>query len=260
MKLKPNQFLLPSGALITERPIPYITPMVQANLEDRKTQTRRTKEFDGMNYCPDEFTLIRMQVYPNGSLNAVFEYEGELGSVKSPYGKPGDLLWVKEAHREMKKGCDYKSDYPDRTNFRWTPSMLMPKSASRIWAMVEAIRVERVQDISEQDAIAEGVEETIVFDDSYPNDKSKSISFFKSYLTDYWGAFGNVAGDREEEHDGAKKSFQTLWISIDGEKSWNANPWVWVIQYRILSKTGRPSLDVIAEAYDQVMGKEVVNA
>lgn len=275
-KLKPNQFYLPSGALITERPILYQTEMIQANLEDRKTQTRRTTGLDQFNESPDEIDGFYWAVLLKGNQ----EIPGFLADfknpqdkelfVKSPYGNPGDLLYARETWANL------NSDFPTADPFlifkadidhpnqhgpvTWKPSIHMPKEASRIWAMIEEIRVERVQDISEADAKAEGVEEAIIYDESYPNDKSKSISFFKSYITDYWGAFGNIAGDREENHDAAKKSYQTLWISINGQASWDTNPWLWVIKYRILSKTGRPSMDIIEKNYLEVIGMEVSHA
>jgi len=98
----------------------------------------------------------------------------------------------------------------------------MPKAAARIWLQVEEIRVERLQDITEESAIAEGI---IDYEDGT----------YKNYFTQ--------KGLREQ--DGvdcilAKGSFQSLWCSINGLESWDANPWVWVVKFKVLSTTGKP--------------------
>lgn len=271
-KLKPNQFLL-DDHLITEHPILFSTEMVKANKEDRKTNTRRTKglvsyseKHNPMEFFRDEFREDEWEFF---ALTLKDGKQTETPNIKSPYGKPGDLLYVRENWSRIEARIYFQADEAEDElkeeysldKIRWKPSIHLPKSGSRIWAMVEDIRVERVKDISEEDAKAEGVKENIIYDESYPQDKSHSISFFKSYLTDYWGAFGNIAGDREEEHDAAKSSFQSLWVSINGQSSWDANPWVWVIKYRILSKTGRPSMDMIEQAYSEIVNKksEILN-
>lgn len=248
-KLKPNQFYL-AGHLITERPILFQTEMVQANMEDRKTQTRRTKGLDHVNdpEYQKSITLMKMgynvdgdrslQIFKNGDvLNHTF--------IKPPYGKPGDLLWVREASiyaenlfPPQNPQWVYKADYETSIGIRWKPSIHMPKSGARLWLMVEDIRVERVQDITETDAIAEGIKLSYV---------SNGVPAWIRY-------------------DGYAKtttypvvSFWSLWASINGEASWDTNPWVWVVQYRILSKTGRPSDDTILENYLQLTRKEATN-
>lgn len=249
-KLRPNQFLLPSGALVTEHPIIFQTEMVRAILEGRKTQTRREIKNihieDGYAKGTVNFECKKKEFYEAGinvsRENLNFPFVGLLDLCK--YGKVGDLIWVKETwaiEKRKEKRLVYKcrlNDFPIE-NDRWKPSIHLPKASSRIWAMIEDIRVERVQDISESDAMAEGV---IEYEDFT----------FKNYFT--------KKGLRAE--DGveivlAKGSFQSLWISINGQASWDANPWVWVIQYRLLSKTGRPSLDVIEKNFLEVNRKEV---
>jgi hypothetical protein len=106
----------------------------------------------------------------------------------------------------------------------------MPKKASRIWLMIEDIRVERVQDINGWDAICEGVE-FIESDNLFQKG-------WKNYLRQ----------DLDDPNlDRPISSFESLWISINGEESWNANPWVWVIQFRVLSTTGKPSDEQIQQ-------------
>lgn len=107
----------------------------------------------------------------------------------------------------------------------------MPKAASRIWLMVEEIRVERLQDISEEDAVAEGIKELGIY--SFPIYKDYLNSGMDGYQTPQW-------------------SFRSLWISINGQVSLSENPWVWVVKFRVLSKTGRPSDQVIEQNWKEV--------
>lgn len=257
-KLRPNQFYLPCGALITELPILFQTDMVIANLEDRKTKTRRTRGLDSINVDPDFWNrkgdpkrnTVRLwdsskEINPN-PLEIYFGFKDPLGEVtyiKSPFGKLGDLLWGKETFTCWAGMYQYKANTANGDEIGiWRPSIHMPKSAARIWLMVEDIRVERVQEISEEDAIAEGIERWV-------ETRMKSQPTHYKVYTD---------SDPEALYTSCPKdSFETLWISINGEESWDANPWVWVIRYRVLSKTGRPSLEVIEKNYLEVTVNEV---
>jgi hypothetical protein len=158
-----------------------------------------------------------------------YPLEGILDFCK--YGKPSDMLWVRETWQEStflpKDDPDFGYIYRASGNgmaweqgddtWRWKPSIHMPKSASRIWLMIEDIRVERVQEINEEDAMAEGV-------DYHWYNKEANIKI-----------------------QSAKSLFKELWVSINGQASWNANPWVWVIQFRVLSTTGKPSDEQIQQ-------------
>lgn len=239
-KLKPNQFLLPCGAMITERPILFSTDMVKANLEDRKTQTRRTKGFDQLQYQKSRW-FLDISILGNFFFKHK-DYPDQSGiQITCPYGEPGDLLWVRETWGVT--GFDYpmyKADYDSKNdirnaliNDRWKPSIHMPKIGSRIWVMVEEIRVERLQEISEEDAKAEGILPIMC-----PIDGVENLGY-KNYFK------GNMP-------ELPKASFHSLWAYINGEASWNSNPWVWVVKYRILSKTGRPSNEIIEKNYLEV--------
>jgi hypothetical protein len=183
-----------------ERPILFQGEMVRATLDGRKTQTRRTRGLDKVN-ADRSSVFVRMQVLKCGSLAAIFENgNGELGSVKSPYGKLGDRLWVRETWAPDFEPYEfiYRADDEARASSqggRWYPSIHMPRWASRITLEVESVRVERLQEISEEDAKAEGVE-------WYP----RSGSY--------------------------KRLFTALWESINGPGSWEANPWVWVVTFK----------------------------
>jgi hypothetical protein len=171
------------------------------------------------------------------------EETSPLGWIRCPYGAPGDRLWVKEAHqifstwgsavviyREDGSQSEHKDQHAmgpgihinmgnplsEYTSFnerfpeRWRPSIHMPRAASRLTLEVTEVRVERVQDISEHDATQEGVEWS----------SGSSILDWRNYLTD------------AQVCTTAKHSFETLWHSINGAASWNANPWVWVVSFR----------------------------
>lgn len=239
-----------------ELPILFSTPMVQANLDGRKRMTRRMTGLDNVNEDPDAIEFVRFQKYEkDGSYRAIFKHEDAdgFGSVKCPYGQPGDLLWVKEmffayghwssildTDTGKKKwsfqdltisegfqyyytDCHPDNVYKSRGNLGWykRPSMFMPKIASRIWLQVEEIRVERLHDISEEDAIAEGVQ--------------------CIYRTSGYCWMNYIIGEYVYPST-AKTSFKSLWIKINGCENWDSNPWVWVVKYKVLSTTGKPSI------------------
>lgn len=274
-KLKPNQFIL-GGQLITERPILFQTDMVKAILDDRKSQTRRTKGLESKNEFPDNWNregnptrhICRLwdstiEEDPNPlEIHFGFKIKGwrkwdDVAYMKSQYGKPGDILWVKETWAFF-SGINsdeivYKSDRLFDTKAKehlvankWKPSIHMPKSAARIWLMIEDIRVERVQDISEEDAIAEGVERS---------GKKGYCRMFQKYESEMYKSYlpeksPNVLYTLALT---AKCSFESLWWAINGKESWNSNPWVWVIKFRVLSKTGRPSDETILSSYLSIL-------
>jgi hypothetical protein len=137
--------------------------------------------------------------------------------------------------------CDGDSlELAKEYGFKWKPSIHMPKDAARIWLMLEDIRPQRLQDITEQDAIAEGI---------LPIDQH-----------------GQLVWKRYDENATVTSSpivsFWSLWSSINGEDSWQHNPWVWVVKFRVLSTTGRPSIKQILEAHTDITSecKEVSHA
>jgi hypothetical protein len=206
-----------------EIPILYSTPMVQAILNLSKSMTRRLKGLENINENPNDWAFIGLL---HGSIKQkfqpVFRFENtvtrELIDIVCPYGKPSDLLWVREKHRRLidcETGAfhswDYYADMSEEFHkqfpHKWKPSIHMPKAAARIWLEVTDVRVERLRDISEEDAISEGAE--------------------KEY---------QVYPERARYRYG----FALLWSKINGYESWEANPWVWVVSFRVLSTTGKP--------------------
>lgn len=180
-------------------PILFSTPMVHAILEGRKTQTRRVvKDKLLQNATPDddiEFLLLTI----------IYKY------------KVGDVLWVRETFTQWPKGeFQYFVDTALGNELgKWKPSIHMPKEACRIFLKIKSIRVERLQDISEEDAIAEG----IVF-----KNHSEAGIVYKNYLKENAFFFYPV------------KSFCSLWESINGDKSWDKNPFVWVYEFEQIEK------------------------
>jgi len=199
---------------MTERPIIFSAPMVRAILDGRKTQTRRV--------------LKPQPVQAAGPFSDVL-----IGGDRHPY-RVGDTLWVREAFAlghyyddEDKPIGDLRPFYaatmdvgrwydPDadqwRDRPRWRPSIHMPRWASRITLRVTDVRVERLQDISEQDAIAEGV-----------------------LVGQLPGCFHSGIGRLDVEwRSTAPHAFEHLWESINGPGTWDANPWVAAISFERL--------------------------
>lgn len=252
-----------------ERPILFSTPMVQTLLAGRKTQTRRKTKLDYINSLADKATYgkcleaseMTYNPAPKPGFAAFFgnkEADKWYAPVYCPYGKPGDILWVREIFRKHYSEFDsynvtteYAADggemllQSDGDGFQmfnkngtekyisWKPSIHMPKSDARIWLLIESIKVERAQDISEEDAKAEGLAEV-----------TKDDRHFKWGLPDKDGFPGGYADNTgwawADWKSTAKEAWQTLWESINGKESWEANPWVWCVSFKVLSTTGKP--------------------
>ena len=176
----------------------FTSPMVRAILEGRKTQTRRV-------------------------INRAY-----------PYGQPGDRIYVRETFSQHPEWGQlaFRADgeeFEDADGWlwepKWIPSIHMPKDIARIWLEITGVRVERLQDISEADALAEGIS-------GYPfrPDDGWPICTGYTHLPDD-GACGLWPT--------AKEAFSKLWTSTGGD--WDANPWVWAIDFKVLSTTGRPA-------------------
>jgi hypothetical protein len=136
----------------------------------------------------------------------------------------------------------YKADgeepYGLKNRGGWKPSIHMPKAAARIWLQVTDIRVERLQDITEEDAIKEGVRSNEC------SDVSKCPSLFcKSNGCAGAGEYHRYPVDYDDEPCySAVESFESLWQSINGPESWEANPFIWRVAFNVLSTTGKPDL------------------
>jgi hypothetical protein len=198
------------------KPILFSTPMVQAILEGRKTQTRRIVKPQPK----QELDFFGWELHPK-KLQVAFGTGNKVDSFhKFPFGQVGDVLWVRETFGTGKEsGKTYYKANAGNFNMlvdKWKPSIFMPKDAARIWLKITNIKIERLHDISEKDAILEGVE------------KEFSILFNEWRFKDYY----NVKSDWRS----AVSSFQSLWANINGINSWNSNPFVWVIEFERIEK------------------------
>lgn len=213
----------------TERPILFSAPMVRAILAGTKTQTRRVVKGQALEWLrPDGFTPEFTAAPENGLC---------------PYGQPGDRLWLRETWQyadwtddgepwirycaddgrqicanvpdewadrlmdtwaELSTGMNIGEPAADR---KWRPAIHMPRWASRITLEITGVRVERLQDISEADALAEGIVQ----------------------LKD--GGYGLPAGEHYHSAD-PRQSYLSLWDAINGPGSVEANPWVWVVEFK----------------------------
>lgn len=206
-----------------ERPIPFSAPMVHAILAGTKTQTRRMVKPVGDD---DGFVLqdYGRGWWPYRSDDGESPMKGDNEIPHAcPYGQPGERLWVREAWaaphafdhlppRLIEPGTriTYASDPDGIGGLRGRPGMFMPRWASRIALEVTGVRVERLQDISEADAVAEGLEQV---------------------QPGRWRIYGPHT-DGADMDVSPRVSYRSLWESINGDGSWDENPWVWVVEFR----------------------------
>lgn len=223
------------------RPIIFNTEMVRAILYGRKTQTRRPmqpqphKEWQPLSAKAEWFTptVIDKKGFYQPAKNDVFGVSNEDQGFVSPFGAIGDQLWVRETFCIGKYEAEDKSpEYGGEELYisqcfgdndviykqhavdigcnlleaTWKPSIHMPRSPARIILEVTDVRVERLNDISEQDAINEGCD--------YPEIPGMGWKFKAAF------------------------NFKFLWKKIYGEQSLKSNPWVWVIEFKVISTTG----------------------
>jgi hypothetical protein len=159
---------------VKQRGILYSAPMVQANLQGIKTQTRRTdKYWLTKHFTQDGFKFLGTDIdYCEGRLYGSFRWtkdpnDSPIGFAKCPYGIPGDILYGRETWAKnpfYNASDDYSSQYSHQASgdfigcHKWKPSIHMPKLAARIWTEITDIRMERLHDITTADAIAEGID------------------------------------------------------------------------------------------------------
>ena len=216
-----------------ELPILFNTEMVQAILNGRKTCTRRVVK----GYIPKEAEFGYTAFTPKGTISCrgIFETDypgyGEK-FFKLPYQR-GDVLYVRETWSEgyeegtyIYKADDKLKDLPEFKNSSkliYHPSIYMPKKAARIWLKVTGVRVERLQEITPQQAENEGVGNLFYEDIGYSE---------KNYGTEV-----------DKEYGIAREQFAWLWDSTIKNSDldrygWNANPWVWIIEFERCEKPG----------------------
>jgi hypothetical protein len=215
------------------KPILFSTTMVQAILDGRKKMTRRVIKPQPLKpiqyYLLVHNEVVKMPIAIQEYSKVISKYskkgytqiytKGPLQGMIGPLCKykVGDVLWVRETWQHTKVlninpedenyGYVYKADdqpWEDYEGWKWKPSLFMPLDACRLFLKITNIRAERLQDITEEDAIYEGIINRHPFG---------------------FTAFGI------DQCESAKESFKYLWSVINGEKSWEENPFVWVIQF-----------------------------
>jgi hypothetical protein len=205
---------------VKQSPILFSAPMVRAILAGNKTQTRRlVKPQPAADFVPqigEYYRALVDEVSGEQSPEAFarFGASDENEDFPCPFGRPGDVLWVREAyapcsekenHVHAKSGFTYRADWSQEEeesarDFLWKPSIFCTRAASRITLVVEGVRMERLQSITEEDAVAEGV------DIGCP--------------------------DHEADQPLPSMLYERLWEQINGPGTWADNPWVWVITFK----------------------------
>ncbi|EKT4325785.1 TPA: hypothetical protein NQS76_000080 [Klebsiella pneumoniae] len=201
-----------------ERGMIFNGEMVRALLDGRKTQTRRP-----IKWKQTRFTEIGER--EDGSKwpwSEDAEHACDFWH-PCPFGAVGDRIWVRETWAEAGASAPdlklYRANYPEHVpsiyenvppteEIRWTPSIHMPRTASRILLEITGVRVERLNSIHDVDAMREGIQN----------------------LTTCSHADFGILGVVNAQHP--VRAFQLLWESIYGADSWRANPWVWVIEFK----------------------------
>jgi hypothetical protein len=188
---------------VTERPILFSGPMVRAIIEGRKTQTRRLVKQQPVQSKtdPDVFGWWA----EDGCMIPTCDADGEEGPI-CPYGVPGDRLWVRETWKPCfsdGSGTAYRAD--ENQDGPWKPGIHMHRRRCRLVLEVTAVRVERLQEISQQDVFREGLH----------NAQQKEIE--------------RRSGKLLMSHE----CYRDLWDSLNAKRApWASNPWVWVIEFK----------------------------
>lgn len=204
---------------VHDRPILFSSPMVRAILAGNKTQTRRIVKLT-------EAGRVKMPGKPTN-----WHIDDPKCIQACPYGTPGDRLWVRETWQcEPGSPVFYRADYHDdplgpdlelsRDGIRrkWRSAIHMPRSASRIQLEVTDVRVERLNEIGHDDALAEGViDDAQILETQSPGRRNIA---------------GETSGDISRRLCWPQRRYAALWESIHGPGSWDAKPWVWVVSFR----------------------------
>ena len=240
---------------MTERGMIFNAEMVRAILDGRKTQTRRIMKLQPKpsKSRPGDFwfsskkleSMVHVSDLAPGN-SPIADYHLFIQEHCCPFGAVGDRIWVREAFRVHSRATDvatlvYKASernsWTEQTHRvpvtvcnkpatpeKWTPSLHMPRWASRILLEITDVRVERLNAISEEDAQREGVHTEVWDQTVVARNYAARDEFFQFWSEDM--------PHYVEMNQLYRSSFRSLWESIYGEESWKANPWVWVIEFK----------------------------
>lgn len=205
-------------------PMLFSTPMIKAICNGTKTETRRNRGLEKINICPDQWNFKQI----HNLFYFTNKFTSKIICIK-PQANVNDVIWVRETFQitdflhptDENYGYIYKASEngivweKNSENWKWKPSLFMPKQACRIFLKCISVHVERLQDIDEQSAINEGIERI----------KEDGMLSFRSYAVNYDACVFPII------------SYQTLWQKINGKESWNENPFVFVYKFE---KVGKP--------------------
>ena len=195
---------------VKERPIIMSAESVNALLSGAKTQTRRVVKPQPVD---DGRAPVPFYPYPSVARSGMM-----VQNIPARYGRPGERLWVKEtwAPRPLaapdapsvryRADCEGALATEEASGVRWTSPLFMPRSVSRITLELTEVSIERLHDVTEDDALAEGYE------------------FWRSAM---------LQGESERYSGAAREGYRVLWDKLNAERGfpWTANPWVWVLSY-----------------------------
>lgn len=200
-----------------ERGMIFNGEMVRAILDGRKTQTRRAVSDRHLHMI--DVASQAGECYP---LDSGTDHSNSQSYYREwcPFGAVGDRIWVRETWNKYGGLLTYRADHDwidemrkeKICNVKWTPSIHMPRWASRITLEITDVRVERLNAISEEDAMREGID--------------------ADRLAESQDNYDCIADHNMTGRPTATGAFKYLWESIYGEESWNANHWVWVISFK----------------------------
>lgn len=194
------------------KPILFSTLMIHANSAGVKTQTRRIVDEihnDFLEYCFKNKKNLADWI----SRNAKYNF--------------GDILWIRETFGITEYGYVFKADFCspgyDKPVNGWKPSIHMPKEIARKFLKILSVRIERLQDISMDDSIQEGI---------------IALSMSNAQIIESGQLYLDYSKPTKILNDGLspKASFKSLWEKINGKDSWTKNPFVWVYEYEIIKK------------------------
>ena len=205
----------------------FKAPLVRAILSGHKTQTRRIVD-------------VPVACIKGGK---AYTLEGLPSTpIKAPYGEAGDLIYVRETFSRVPTACGsdelvYAADYQDGSDkaagIKYTPCLLMPKSAARIWLEVTGVRVERLNAISEQDAISEGCETVCM---TPTGDDNGSAIYGPGGFAELWDSTTDRAV-LPKNPNSTRYARVKHWLDTHPDTtSWATNPWVWVIDFKRIEK------------------------
>jgi hypothetical protein len=258
-----------------EIPILFSMAMVEAILAGRKTQTRRIlqlpkeeienakwgftafsperhisvrvvhangqfgESFVKMNWCAGDLLYVREGYYQYGKwgISDKLTKKGKLKRVFIPLDE--EIIFATEGTKTIIDGAEF--NLPVEKNSHILPAWykrlprFMPKKYARIWLQVEEVRVERLQYISEEDAKAEGVQPNCEGKEGCPSSLCKDECSAKDEYFHYMRSLDDFPAFS------AKESFESLWEKINGRESWEENPWVWVVEFKVISTNGKPN-------------------